>query len=211
MSATKQGNPMSPPEGIASYEKKRYAHPDQQIVNAREHHVMKVLLKIIALKNSRVLNVPCGFGRFSRLFTPSNTPVTYFDLHPKMVLRCKQKFGIGQNSFINGTIRSLPFKNDTYDLVMTIRFFHHYFEPHDRLAMLKELHRVCKRYTIITYYRNTAIHKLAKKLNNKGNKIVMFDKKRFNQEIESAGFHVVCEKIPLPLLHAQRFVLLEKN
>lgn len=202
---------MSPPDGTDSYERKRYAHLDQRIVNAREHNVMKTLLNMIPQKNSRVLNAPCGFGRFSGLFAPSNTPVTYFDLHPKMVLRCKQQYGVRENTFINGNLRFLPFKNDSFDLVMTIRFFHHYFTPHDRIEMLRELQRVCRRHIIITYYRNTVLHKLAKKLNNKGNKIVMFDKSQFNREVESARLRVVCEKVPLPLFHAQRFVLLEKN
>ena len=76
--------------------------------------------------------------------------------------------------------------------------------------MLRELQRVTKKYVILTYYRNTVIHTIIKKLNNRGHKILMLHKKDFFEELLEAGFKPVCEKSVMPFLHAQRFLLVEK-
>ena len=203
-------NPMSPPDGVLKYEKKRYAHFDQKIVNSLEHKILKKFLAKTNIIDGQILNVPCGFGRFTNLFNSLNLKISFFDLHPKMVVRCLEKFNNKKHSFITGSIRALPFKNNSFDAVINIRFFHHYFENEDRLLMLRELQRVSKKYVILTYYRDSIIHKFIKKLNDKGHRIVMFKKKEFYQELLSAGLKPVTEKAPLPFLHAQRFLFLEK-
>ena len=203
-------NPMSPPDGTLKYERRRYAHLDQKIVDSIEHRIVKKLLLKAKITSGSILNSPCGYGRFTNLFNLLKLKITFFDLHPKMVTRCRNSYGSNEHSFINGSIRTLPFKNKTFDAVINIRFFHHYFEQEDRLIMLRELQRVTKRYLILTYYNNTVAHKIIKKINDKGNRIVMFKKKEFYRELLSVGLKPVIEKAPLPVLHAQRFLLLEK-
>jgi len=203
-------NPMSPPDGAIKYEKRRYAHLDQKIVNSIEHSIVKRLLRKANIIEGHILNSPCGYGRFTNLFNLFKLKITFFDLHPRMITRCRERYGNDGHSFINGSIRTLPFKNKPFDAVINIRFFHHYFEKEDRLLMLRELQRVTKRYVILTYYNNTVVHKIIKKMNNKGNRIIMFNKKEFYKELLSAGLKPVTEKAPLPFLHAQRFLLLEK-
>ena len=203
-------NPMSPPDGALKYEKKRYAHFDQKIVNSLEHKIVKKILSKTTIIGGQILNVPCGFGRFTPLFNNFDVKISFFDLHPKMVIRCLEKFKDKKHSFINGSIRALPFKNNSFNAVITIRFFHHYFEKEDRLLMLRELQRVSRKYVILTYYIDTIIHKFIKKLNDKGHRIIMLKRKEFHRELLSVRLKPVIEKAPLPFLHAQRFLLLEK-
>lgn len=203
-------NPMSPPDGTLNYEKRRYAHLDQKIVNSIEHRIVKKLLQKANISDSSILNSPCGYGRFTHLFELFNLNITYFDIHPKMVTRCRDRYNNSGHFFINGSIRTLPFKTNSFDIVINIRFFHHYFEQEDRLLMLRELQRVTKRYVLLTYYNNTIVHKIIKRLNDKGNRIIMHKKKDFYKELLSVGLKPIIEKAPLPFLHAQRFLLLEK-
>lgn len=203
-------NPMSPPDGVLKYEKKRYAHFDQKIVNFLEHKILNKFLSKTTITGGQILNVPCGFGRFTHLFNSFKLKISFFDLHPKMIIRCLEKFNDKKHSFINGSIRTLPFKSKSFDAVINIRFFHHYFEAEDRLLMLRELQRVSKKYVILTYYIDTIIHKFIKKLNDKGHRIIMLKRKEFYRELLSVGLKPVREKAPLPFLHAQRFLLLEK-
>lgn len=203
-------NPMSPPDGTLKYEKKRYAHLDQKIVNSIEHRIVKKLLLKAKTIDGYILNSPCGYGRFTHLFDLLKLKIIFFDLHPKMVARCRDRYGYNGHAFINGSIRTLPFKNKSFNVVLNIRFFHHYFEQEDRFLMLRELQRVTKRYVILTYYNDTVVHKIIKKMNDKGNRIVMFKKREFYRELLSVGLKPVIEKAPLPFLHAQRFLLLEK-
>ena len=76
--------------------------------------------------------------------------------------------------------------------------------------MLKELHRVTRKYAILTYYDATIFHSIMKRLNNKGHKILMMKKKDFYKELQQVGFKPVIEKTLLPVLHAQKFLLLAK-
>ena len=138
-------NPMSPPDGTLKYERRRYAHLDQKIVNSIEHRIVKKILLKAKIIEGHILNSPCGYGRFTHLFDLLKLNITFFDLHPKMVTRCRDRYGCNDHSFINGSIRTLPFKNKTFDAVINIRFFHHYFEQEDRLSMLRELQRVTKK------------------------------------------------------------------
>ncbi len=201
---------MSSPDGIRKYEKKRYRHFDQKLINQLEHRIMYKLLRKAHIENGHILNVPCGFGRFTAILNAFNLKILYFDLHPKMVKRCREQFETNGHSFMNGTIRKLPFKNRCFDAIMTIRFFHHYFDDHDRLLMLRELQRVSKKYVIVTYYKTSFLHTIIKKFNNRGNRIIMLKRKQFYKELETAGLKPIMEKSPLPFLHAQRFLLLEK-
>ncbi len=201
---------MPSPGGIRKYEKKRYRHFDQKLINWLEHRIIHKLLQKAHIKNGTILNVPCGFGRFTTILNAFNLKILFFDLHPKMVKRCSEQFEANGHAFLNGTIRSLPFKDRCFDAIMTIRFFHHYFDDNDRLLMLRELQRVSKKYVILTYYKSSLMHAIIKKLNNRGNRIVMFSRKKFYGELLKAGLKPISEKSPLPFLHAQRFLLLEK-
>lgn len=207
---TPQPNPMSPPGGVIGYEKTRYKHLDQKLVNHQEHRIIKKLIMKAGLKDSFILNLPCGFGRFTDLFEVFHNKIVFFDLHPQMVRRCKERYQKRGHLFLNGTIRNLPFKTQSFDAILTIRFFHHYFEKEDRLAMLQELQRVTKRWIITTYYQSSFLHGIIKKINDRGNRIVMFKKEDFYKELLSVGLKPITEKSPLPFLHAQRFLLLEK-
>ncbi|HEX9902326.1 MAG TPA: hypothetical protein VGB72_05645, partial [Acidobacteriota bacterium] len=61
--------PFTEPE-VADYEQRRYRGLDQRLVHSRETRILKSLLcRVVAgpLRPNRVLDAPCGYGRFSAL------------------------------------------------------------------------------------------------------------------------------------------------
>ncbi len=52
---------------VEEYERKRYQGLDQRIVNTREQSILKKFLEQITKKKDLALDLPCGYGRFSKL------------------------------------------------------------------------------------------------------------------------------------------------
>jgi len=203
-------NPMAPIGGSAEYEEKRYKHLDQRIVNHLEHRLIDRLLAASGTEGKSLLNVPCGYGRFSEILDRRYGRICCFDLQPEILGLALRRHG-GRSAFgVNGSIRQLPFADGSFDMVMSIRFFHHYFADEDRLAMLRELQRVTRKSLLLTYYRRNFLHELTRRVNKMGKGILMLDRRAFLDELSAAGFRPVIEKSPLSFLHAQRFLLLEK-
>jgi len=203
-------NPMVAIGGSAEYEAKRYRHLDQRIVNRLEHRLIDRLLAASGTEGRSLLNVPCGYGRFSEILDRRYRRICCYDLQPEILGMALRRHGKASAFGVNGSIRRLPFADGSFDMVMSIRFFHHYFEDQDRLAMLRELHRVTRKSLLITYYRRNFLHALTRWVNRMGGDILMLDRRAFLDELASAGFRPVIEKSPLSFLHAQRFLLLEK-
>jgi len=204
-------DPMSPPDGVVNYKMKRYSHFDQRAVDFLEHRLLEKILLKTGIDRGSILNVPCGYGRFSEILQNHCTRLVYYDLHPKMVSICSEEWGGSGRDFINGSIRNLPFKDGSFDIVICIRLFHHFFPSHDRFNIISELARVSRRFVLLTYYRKNALHSLMRSINKKGHRIIMMSREGFYTELNSAGLRPLIERSIVPVVHAQRFVLSIKS
>ena len=92
----------------------------------------------IKRKNGIVLDCGCGFGSYYPLTKDLNT--LYLDLSYNQLKRFGKKYGLRSNR-ICGDILNLPFKDNTFDLILCINVLEHVVDI-DRA--LKELHRVLK-------------------------------------------------------------------
>jgi ubiquinone/menaquinone biosynthesis C-methylase UbiE len=207
---TPSPNPMAPIGGSAEYEETRYKHLDQRIVNYLEHRLIDKLLAASGTAGKSILNVPCGFGRFSQILDRRYSQICCFDFQPEILGLAMRRHSAASTFGVNGTIRQLPFADGSFDMVMSIRFFHHYFEDEDRLNMLRELQRVTRKSLLITYYKRNFLHELTRRINKMDDRIQMLDRSSFLMELAAAGLRPVMERSPLSFLHAQRFLLLEK-
>jgi ubiquinone/menaquinone biosynthesis C-methylase UbiE len=204
-------DPASPIGGAEEYERRRYRHLDQRIINRIEHRLIERMLDASGTEGNSILNVPCGFGRFSKILDRHYGEVCCFDIQPEILGLAMRRHQAESTFGVNGSIRRLPFADGSFDMVMSIRFFHHYFEDHDRVAMLGELHRVSRKSLLITYYARNFLHELTRKASGMSREIIMLEREKFLQELSSIGFRPLIEKAPLSFLHAQRFLLLEKT
>ena len=203
--------------GIREYERTRYRGLDQRIVHAREDKLIGRLLDealagVPAGCAPRLLDLPCGYGRFTGRLRERGGEVLTSDLSTEMIRRTRERFG-APGAAANATL-GLPFKDGSFDAVVSIRFFHHLHAPEARAAVLSEFARTTSRWAIVSFYRESGLHLAQRKLRRLFGKsrtnIKMLETGVFEREAASAGFDVA-RVVPLFRgIHAYHLALLKK-
>ncbi len=110
--------------------------------------------------------------------------------------------------------KGLPFKNAKFDLILSMRFFHHVHLSEERCAILKEFTRVSAEWVILSFYKMNWLHSVQRKLRRMIKKsktqIKMIPGKTFRQEARSAGLRIVKVYPLLKGIHGQHIALLRK-
>jgi len=91
-------------------------------------------------KNLLFLDAGCGTGILSKELSET-AKVVGADLSREALFYCRKR---GLKNLINGTINSLPFKNNYFDAVFSIDVLYHKWIKNDEAA-LKEFNRVLKK------------------------------------------------------------------
>jgi SAM-dependent methyltransferase len=201
---------------VEDYEKRRYRGLDQRLVDRREKRILRRILEGIDEDVNRVLDIPCGYGRFSDLLLEKGLVLVSSDLSFHMVSRARKRSPGKKNHsvVVCDAKKGLPFKKGSFSSVLSMRFFHHLHKKEERLSVLKEFSRVCARWVILSYYRRNRLHSLQRKLRKRIKKskrrIHMISRRDFEQEVNGIGLSVV-KVFPLfRILHAQSIVLLRR-
>lgn len=203
---------------VAKYEATRYKG-DQKLINQREQKIVRELMAVAAAGRADLvaLDVPSGFGRFSPAILESVRHLVSFDRSETMASRARERSrALGAAVFASGVcdIRSLPFADRSFDVVLSMRLLHHLHSAADREAMFAELFRVCRGHLVISYYDRTPIHRAQRamtaivKPKRRKSPLFFFGTRKFRAEAAAAGFEVVAVKAPIRGLHAQRVALL---
>tara|TARA_Y100000389_G_scaffold204581_1_gene258133 strand:- start:110 stop:724 length:615 start_codon:yes stop_codon:yes gene_type:complete len=87
--------------------------------------------------NSNILDIGCGTGRN---MLKKNLNFTGIDSSIEFIKICLLK----KLNVIEGDMCDLPFKNNTYDAIISIASFHHLSTNERRISALKEMYRVLK-------------------------------------------------------------------
>lgn len=200
---------------VEEYRRTRYKGIDQKIINRKEYRILKEIFGAIQ-GNISILDVPCGYGRFSDLLLEMSSNLTSIDISFPMVVATRRyaPFTNSQHHFLVGDIKDLPLKDNSFDCVLTIRLFQHILNPSIRSQILKELHRVTKRMVIISFYRYNILHNIERWIRCRTKKIkkeiIMLPLNEFVSELNSAGFKVINLFPVMRYFHAHNIVLLQK-
>jgi SAM-dependent methyltransferase len=197
---------------ISKYEKRRYGAPDQKLVNRREQAMAGEIIRTLELSKVRVLDAPCGYGRFSTLFADRGAQIICADVSAAMVGRARERVAEGghRGMYVVMDIRHLPFKDDSVEATFTMRLFHHGFARDEMAVILSELARVSHRWVILSYYRSNWLHGLFRRLKGFSSRIKMMTDEEFQSELEAVPLTVRSHRPVIPFLHAQTLVVLEK-
>ena len=102
----------------------------------------------VAPDGARVLEVGCGPGRLSiRLARQHGLDVTGLDLDPAMIERARANADRSEDgdecgpSFLVGDVATLPFPDESFDLVVSTMSMHHWADP---TAGMAEIDRVLR-------------------------------------------------------------------
>lgn len=131
--------------------KRRHRHE----INHIEH-----ALRYLA-PDMRLLDLPCGTGRLTRLLLDRCKHVTVADVSLHMVnhaqLRLADHNGMTTLDFERHDVIHTSFADRAFDAVLCYRLMHHFQEPGLRRSALRELKRICSGPIIVSMFTSTAL------------------------------------------------------
>lgn len=150
-----------------------------------ENRIFKTLLKDVPFKNSIVLDVGAGTGRFSILLSSKARLVISLDISKKSLKILKRKAAGKEIEIICGDFNSLPLIGESVDTIVAAWSFNPRFG--DAESTFKEMLRVVKkegRLVIVGNYPEGEYHFITRKFLKDTSK----DSEYFNEWMLARGF-----------------------
>jgi len=131
----------------------------------REKKCIEMCLEAIP-RGSRVLDLPCGTGRLTRMLVSRGFQVTGADVSEAMLGHARENYRKYQREqggsapdvqFEIRDVLSTGFNNDQFGGITCIRLFHHFDDAETRRRALKELRRICNGPIIVTFLNSFAL------------------------------------------------------
>jgi ubiquinone/menaquinone biosynthesis C-methylase UbiE len=199
------------------YDFHRFSSPERQKRNVRKWAAIR---KALALTQGVrvILDLPCGTGRFTGALAREGYEIVGSDISMEMLQKAA---GIpdGRQPNIRGYLQAnaeaLPLRDASLDCVVCIRFMMH-VDPATRVRMLREFHRVSRRWVVIDYrhkytFRYVLTHTLGK-LGFGRTPLSRVSRADLEQEFRDAGFAVrEVIRVSAPLLSDKWVVLAERK
>lgn len=135
----------------ARYETKRFSRGGRLIDQREKTAVLEALGPV---EDRRVLDIATGTGRFSLLLAEQGADVVGVDISRAMLEQAETKRRnttlAGTLAFLRGDASTLPFEDDSFDIVVAMRFFH---LVDDAVRFLRELKRVASETVIFDTFK----------------------------------------------------------
>ena len=182
----------------ANYDDRRFTSFKGRLTDNREKQCIANLIKRADFADS-ILDIPCGTGRMTDLLLDSGYGVTGADISLEMLNFARQRI-INHNGRVNftiGDIENLQFSDGSFDLILTIRLLHHI--PSDlHMKIFHELHRVTRRWVIISFSNKYSFQSIRRNARSKFSKEPRYSigPSDFRSEVAQADFDLV-KYVPL--------------
>lgn len=191
----------------------------RRLSNWRDHQIARKALRIAGNPKS-VLDAPCGTGRFwDVLAEEPNRIIHASDYNQSMIdtgLAHRLPELTSRIKAFQASAFSLPVPDNFVESIFCIRFIHHLGKPEDRMALLKEFHRVTSDSVIISLWvdgnlKAAARQALEKKRSKRDyqNRFVI-PAATIEQEFAATGFRVEAKLDFLKHYHMWRTYVLRK-
>ena len=193
----------------------RFADGSRRRIDRREQRAVQKIFGALAECQS-VLDVPAGAGRFAAALTQHNRRLIEMDAALEILRHAERRArqpGVPA-AFVQGDAARLPLVNGAVDCIFCNRLLHHILVAEERAAILREFHRVSRRYVVVSFfdYRHfAAARRLLKAF--KGSKPRYEGqptRAQFEGEVEGCGFRVRDVALTGPAWIAQKYFVLEK-
>jgi SAM-dependent methyltransferase len=193
------------------YQQQRYRSLDQAWVNWREQRLLAQLLTQCQLAQGTILDVPCGYSRFAPVYarlgiTAIGADVSYDMAH----LAAANQARHDRERWLCANVLALPFIDSVFDSVLCIRLLHHRYSDTERQRILCELARVSRRFVIMSFYRPTLLHTVARHWRGSRDRLTMMTLPRLRELAQASGLQIERVHSLLRFCHAQTFVVLTK-
>ena len=124
----------------AHYHARRYATRYGSLFRALHHQVLRDALADLP-RNAAMLEVACGTGHTTELLTQLSFKPVASDLTPQMMQEARER--APEAAFIRADAFHLPFRDGTFDAVVSTRFMH-LFPAAEQRQLVDEMHRVLR-------------------------------------------------------------------
>ena len=194
------------------YQQQRYRSLDQAWVNWREQRLLAQLLTQCQLARGTVLDVPCGYSRFAPVYARLGITAIGADAHYDMAhLAAANHARQDRERWLCANVLALPFIDSVFDSVLCIRLLHHRYSDAERQRILCELTRVSRRFVIISFYRSTLLHTVARHWRGSRGRLAMMTLPHLRELAQASGLQIERVHSLLRFCHAQTFVVLTKT
>jgi len=198
------------------YDFHRFSTPERQKRNARKWAAIRKALSLTTGVRT-LLDLPCGTGRFTGALAREGYEVVGSDISLEMLGKAKSVSDQQETSirgYVQANAEHLPLRNDSLDCVVSIRFMMH-VDPISRVRMLREFHRVSRRWVIIDYrhcysFRYVLTHTFGR-IGIGRPPLSRVSRKELEKEFADAGFAIrKVIRVSAPLLSDKWIVLAER-
>lgn len=145
--------------GAQSYARKFEKHWSERINNRHEQRLLERLMRAISesVPFERALDLPCGYGRLMPLLKRHARRVIEGDwsLPLLRIARENQRKDAAihmADGYVRATALAMPFDDQAFDVVLSVRLCHHIRERSERLNYVRELLRISGKWVIFTYF-----------------------------------------------------------
>jgi len=228
-------------KGAERYDSKFERRWTERVNNWHEKRVFDQLLSnlIGGTLEGPVLDLPSGTGRLYPLIRRYAENVVESDWSLEMLKKNRENLeayldqGAGGGStdgvrtgsstrreeivptgFVRADALNMPYRDDAFELVVSVRLCHHFPEHHERIEHIREMCRVSNRWVLFTYFEYYSLKNMWREFRR------MFVDKRpkwtlqtehVRQAAREHGF-VIKRKRPLsPLFSGHRYTVLERR
>jgi ubiquinone/menaquinone biosynthesis C-methylase UbiE len=194
---------------------RRFEQGSRKRIDQREQRAVRKIFSRLEGCHS-VIDVPSGAGRFLGTLAQGGRRVIEIDVAFEILEFARDKAARSKTSayLLQGDASRLPFADNSVDCVFSNRLLHHILEPAERQTILREFHRVCRRWTVVSFFNYKGLARVRGFLKKLKGRTPPYEKQptleQFSVEAAQAGF-CVQEVVPtgLPWV-SQKYFVLEK-
>ena len=202
------------PEKAASYNVKYEREFHKRLSNRTERRLLEHLLSR-AGHVERLLDVPCGAGRLSDVLARSTDQLYEADYAYPMLEYARSNAQSYSPEAVNANAFELPFGDDAFGMVVSIRLNHHIPAREDRLRHLRELCRVSSRWVLVTIFDEAGLKNrligLRRRLGTRRRPKKTLSLAEVGETVADQGFRLVEVGRISRLLSGHAFLLLERR
>lgn len=197
-------------------------HDRKRLSDRIEHRMAQRALRLAGNPES-ILDIPCGTGRFwSMLAEDPRRELLAADYSPSMLEiagKVREPEVVRRFRLLQCSAFAITLPDSSVDCIFSIRLMHHVGESTNRVAMLKEFHRVTRDTAVVSLWvdgnykawRRRKLEESRRQQGEKSDNRFVVARSQFERECREAGFAIVGHVDFLPRLFMWRTYVLRKS
>ena len=203
-------------EAKAELYAKRFESGSRKRIDKREQHAVRKIFAGLKSCHS-VVDVPSGAGRFINTLSQGGRRVIEVDVAFEILEYAQgkaMKLKVEAQA-LQGDAARLPLVNGAVDCVFSNRLLHHIHASTERRALLREFHRVSRRYAVVSFFNYKGLAQIRGFLKRLKGRVPPYTNQptqdEFREEVTQCGFTVQAV-VPtgMPWV-SQKYFVLEKT